>query len=553
MEDILLSALQTAVEKLYPEAAPVSELPKVTLSPPTDPRFGDLSTNLALVLAARLKTHPRALAQSIVEQLDLAENLVDKVEVAGPGFINFYLHPGWWYQILRQILTLRERFACPDLGRGRKVQVEFVSANPTGPLHIGHGRGAAFGDALANILAKVGYQVVREYYINDAGRQMELLGRSVYARLRELSQLEAEFPEDGYRGEYIRQLAEELPAAEKERVLGMPEAEAVKFCAEYACREILASIRQDLEHFRVHFDHWVSEKGLYAAGLVDAALSELKEKGFLVEREGAWWLTSSQFGDEKDRVVIRSTGEPTYLASDIAYHREKYRQGYHLLINIWGADHHGYIDRLRASIAALGNDTSRLHILLVQLVSLLREGQPVAMSTREGQFTTLAEVVAEVGVDAARFFFLMRRHDSHLEFDLELAKKESSENPVYYVQYAHARIQSIFRQAESQGIAKPDPALVDLTRLAEEEEIMLLRKLAEYPGLIRACAQTFEPHRLTFYLQEVAGRFHKYYQRHRVISEDEELTAARLLFVEAIQIVLRDALGLLGVEAPERM
>jgi arginyl-tRNA synthetase len=557
MERILATALAEAIASCRRAGLlRIKSVPNIVVQPPTDSRLvspGDLSTNIALVLASQAKQPPRQIAQAILQHLQLEEGLIDRVELAGPGFINFYVHPGWWYQTLLKIDEQKSQYGDLDLGGGERVQVEFVSANPTGPLHIGHGRGAVVGDVLANILQKAGYQVEREYYINDAGNQMASLGRSVLARYQQLLGRSVSLPENGYRGEYIRDIARQIIKVENEKLLHQPEAEAVSYCTRFACREILAGIKHDLERFGINFDHWFSEQRLYQQKLVEQAIRILEDKGYVVERDGARWLKSSELGDEKDRVVIRSTGEPTYLASDIAYHQNKYQRGFKRVIDIWGADHHGYVERLKAAVCALGHDPQSLNILLVQLVSLVREGIPVAMSTREGEFTTLAEVLDEVGADAARFFFLTRRCDSQLEFDLELAKKQSAENPVYYVQYAHARICSIMRQAQSNGIAVPSAREVDFSLLALPEELELIKKLAEFPALVSGSALTLEPHRLTFYLTDLASRFHKYYHRQRVITAHKAETAARLVLVNAIKTVLKITLDLLGISAPEQM
>ncbi len=557
MEQILATAIAEAIAGCRQAGLFRVEIPhNIVIQPPTDKKsaaFGDLSTNIALVLASQAKQPPRDIARNIIERLRLDDGLIDKVEVAGPGFINFHIHQGWWYQTLLRVDEQKSAYGNLDLGRGEKVQVEFVSANPTGPLHIGHGRGAAVGDVLANILQKAGYQVQREYYINDAGNQMAMLGRSTLVRYQQLSGRQVPFPENGYKGEYVKDIARQIIQAEGDKLLDKAEAEAVSYCVEFAKDQILAGIKHDLECFRVGFDNWFSEQSLYRQKLVEQAIQTVRDRGHIEEREGALWLRSSAFGDDKDRVVIRSNGEPTYLASDIAYHQHKYRRGFKRIIDIWGADHHGYIDRLKAAVCALGQDPETLDILLVQLVSLVREGIPIAMSTREGEFTTLIQVLDEVGVDAARFFFLTRRSDAQLEFDLELAKKQSAENPVYYVQYAHARICSIIRQAESSGIALPVAPEVDLRLLETTDEIKLIKMLAEFPALIKGSALTLEPHRLTFYVQELAGCFHKYYHRQRIVTEQRDETAARLVLVGSIKTVLKIALDILGVSAPEQM
>ncbi len=531
----------------------VGTIPDIFLQSPNNSSFGDLSSNAAMVLAAQAKKPPRRVAQMILDHLELGYNQIDHVEIAGPGFINFFLANGWWYQVLEEIYRAREDYGRQDLGKGEKIQVEFVSANPTGPLHIGHGRGAAVGDVLANILDAVGYRVQREYYINDAGTQMDILGKSVLLRYQELLGEGSAFPDNAYQGDYIVDIARELLEQKNEGKISWLEKDSLPFFTRYAKDRILDGIREDLQRFGVKFDQWFSEKNLYDSGDVEQTLRFLALQGLIKLREGAAWFLSSRFGDDKDRVIIRQSGDPTYLASDIAYHRNKYQRGFTKVIDIWGADHHGYVERMKAAVQALDHPKASFQVLLVQLVSLVRGGQPVAMSTRAGEFTTLAEVMEEVGTDAARFFLLTRTSDSHLEFDLDLAKQQSAENPVYYVQYAHARISSIFRQAAHQGIAVPGASEVELTLLSLPEEIELIRKLSELPQLLAGAAMASEPHRLTAYTQNLAAMFHKYYHRHRVISDDKALTAARLILVYAIGAVLRNVLKLLGISAPEQM
>jgi arginyl-tRNA synthetase len=527
-------------------------LPAFEVEAPKHPEHGDLATNAALVLAKQAKMPPRKVAEIIVQNLAPPENMLAKVEMAGPGFINFFLTDDFWRGVILDIHRLGAAYGNSDLGRGRRIQVEFVSANPTGPLHIGHGRGAALGDALANLLAATGHQVVREYYINDVGNQILTLGKSLWYRLRELQGEKIEFPEDGYQGEYMKDLAREYLKQGGDFFWGGPREEDFLVLGRYAAKVILDGIKQDLEDFGVRFDHWFSETELYRRNLVEDSFRLLKEKGFLYEHEGALWFKATAFGDEKDRVVRRGTGATTYFASDIAYHLYKFQQGYDLAVDLWGADHHGYVPRLQAAAEALGY-AGRVKVILVQLVSLVRHGEPVAMTTRGGTFVTLREVLDEVGKDAARFIFLTRRSDAHLEFDLEVAKEQSSENPVYYVQYAHARLASVFRQAEAQGIAvaEPDPARFAL--LALPEELSLLKLLAGYPELVEAAARFLEPHRITYFLTELASQLHSYYYKHRFISDAPSLTQARLWLVQAVRTVLAHGLGILGVTAPEAM
>jgi len=431
--------------------------------------------------------------------------------------------------------------------------VEFVSANPTGPLHIGHARGAVVGDVIANILAASGYEVNREYYINDAGNQMFNLGRSVLSRYRELAGQTVAFPENGYQGDYIRDIAREILHRDGPVHLDRKEEEAIPLFTDYAAGTILEEIKEDLRDFGVVFDVYFSERELYRDNGVENLLVKLEEQGFIYREEGTRWFRTTAFGDEKDRVVVRQNGDPTYFAADIAYHRNKFDRGFHWVIDIWGADHHGYIPRMQAGIQALGLEKEALQVVLVQLVNLLRAGVPVAMSTRSGEFVTLKEVVDEVGRDAARYNFLMRRSDSHLDFDLEVAKKQSNENPVYYVQYAHARICSILRLAEERGYDRPSFGQIDGRLLALPEEMALVKTATHYPEVVEGAAKNLEPHRLTFYLNDLAALFHSYYNKCKVVSDDDRLTAARLYLVLAVRQVLRNGLGLLGVSAPEKM
>ncbi len=527
-------------------------LPAFEVEAPKQGEHGDLATNLALVLAKPAKMAPRKIAETLSKNLAAPAGMLRKVEIAGPGFINFFIEDSYWHQVLPEIHSLGLNYGNSDLGRGQKVQVEFVSANPTGPLHIGHGRGAALGDALANLLAAAGYEVVREYYINDVGNQINTLGKSLYFRLRELQGEKIEFPEDGYQGDYMKDLARDYLAANNPPPSPAPTEEEFVTLGRYAGDVILAGIKQDLEDFGVAFDRWCSETDLYRQGLVEKSFALLQEKGFLYEENGALWFRASQFGDEKDRVVRRSNGTTTYFASDVAYHLHKFQEGYDLVVDIWGADHHGYVPRLQAAAQAL-ELRGRLKVILVQLVSLLRHGEPVAMTTRGGTFVTLREVLDEVGKDAARFIFLTRRPDSHLDFDLEVAKTQSPENPVYYVQYAHARIASVFRQAAAQNIRVPEPAPELFSLMQLPEEISLLKMLANYPELVEAAARNLEPHRITYFLTELASQLHSYYYKHRFISEDLALSRARLCLVQGVQKVLAHGLGILGVEAPETM
>jgi arginyl-tRNA synthetase len=550
----LFRDLITASAQRAREAGRLSfdELPAFEVEAPRQAEHGDLATNLALVLAKPAKRSPRQIAEILIAGLLPPAGLLRHTEIAGPGFINFFIEDSYWPRVILEIRDLGLQYGDSDLGAGFKVQVEFVSANPTGPLHIGHGRGAALGDSLANLLAATGHQVEREYYINDVGNQILTLGKSLYFRLRELQGEAIEFPEDGYQGDYMKDLARGYLAAGGAVPAWPPHEDDLLILGRYAGDLILAGIKQDLEDFGVGFDHWFSETELYRQGLVEESFTLLKNQGYLYEQDGALWFKSSEFGDEKDRVVRRRNGATTYFASDVAYHLQKFQRGFDLVVDIWGADHHGYVPRLQAAAQALGS-SGRLKVILVQLVSLVRQGQPVAMTTRGGTFVTLREVMDEVGKDAARFIFLSRRPDAQLEFDLDLAKQQSSENPVYYVQYAHARLASVFRQAAAQEIkiGEPDPARFPL--LALPEELALLKLLAGYPELVEAAARHLEPHRLTYFLTELAAQLHSYYYKHRFISEDADLTQARLWLVSSIKTVVAHGLQILGVEAPDTM
>jgi len=535
------------------EVLNLAEIPAVQIEVPKITEHGDYATNVAMILAAGIRRPPRQVAEIIIQHLDPPEGMLDRVEIAGPGFINFFIHEPYWYQVLNDICRDGETYGTCDYWRGQKVQVEFVSANPTGPLHIGHGRGAALGDALANILAACGSQVEREYYVNDVGTQMRTLGLSLYLRLRQLEGQEVDFPDTCYQGDYIIELARQYQASYDRLPPGEPSEEELQALGEYAGRVILEEIRRDLDDFGVHFDHWFSEAQLFQDGSLERALAFLQEQGYLYEAEGALWFKATAFGDEKDRVVRRRNGATTYFASDVAYHWNKIQRGFDLVVDIWGADHHGYVPRLQAAVQALGTDQQFLKVILVQLVSLLRQGQPIAMTTRGGTFVTLREVMDEVGKDAARFIFLSRRSDAHLDFDLDLAKQQSAENPVYYVQYAHARLASVFRIATERGISLENLSNANLELLTLPEEIALIKLLASYPDVVEAAAQFLEPHRITFFLTDLAAQLHSYYYKHRFISESEELTQARLFLVQGIKTVLAQGLKLLGVEAPESM
>jgi arginyl-tRNA synthetase len=553
MKDQLRLAIKTALNQCYGDGSLTSgEFPEeVQLEIPKNHDHGDFSTNLAMTLAKPERKAPRQIAEALVAALQ-GNPLCDKIEIAGPGFINFRLAATCWYEVLDQIMEQGDKYGRSQIGAGTKIQVEFVSANPTGPLHIGHGRGAVVGDAVAAVLQAAGFDVQREYYVNDAGNQILTLGRSILLRLRELQGETIEFPEDGYQAGYVIELAAKY-RSEKGDLTDIPEAEAIEICARFGVEEILQWIEADLEIFGIKFDHWYSEKSLYDQGMVTQELAKLKEKGLSFEQDDALWLRTTEFGDDKDRVLIKSDGSYTYFASDVAYHMEKFDRGFDRVIDVWGADHHGYIPRMKAMLAGLGHQPEDLEVLLIQMVNLLRDGKPYIMGKRSGNFITLKEVIDEVGRDACRFFFLMRRCDSQLDFDLELAKQQNSDNPVYYVQYAHARVCSINRNAAEIGLEQPSSSSVDYSRLELIEELALVKQLARFPETVVGAALSYEPHRIVFYLQDLAAQFHSYYNRHRVLVEDPATTQARLFLVNAVRTVLANALQLLGVSAPERM
>ena len=552
IKEILAGAVMRAATAAMDEAIlPKAELPAVLLETPPEKSFGDFATNFAMQAARSLKANPRKIAEAIVARLEMP--WLDRAEIAGPGFINFYLKPDWLYTLLQEILDQGEAYGNTTAGQRQKVQVEFVSANPTGPLHVGHGRGAAFGSALANLMQAAGYDVQKEFYINDAGNQIDNLAASVEARYLELLGQAVTFPEDGYHGKDIVETAQRIIDNAGSRYLMMSPADRREVFKQIALDEKLLALREDLESFGVTFDEWFSERSLFEDDAVAAACRQLREKGHAYDKDGAFWLRSTDFGDDKDRVIIRDNGIPTYFASDIAYHDNKFRRGFETVINIWGADHHGYIPRMKAAVAALGYDPARLEVLVLQMVSLYQGGELVKMSKRTGQGVTLTELIEEVGRDAARYFFIMRSLDSQLDFDLDLAKSHSNDNPVYYVQYAHARIASIFRQMAEAGIAFDSRAKAELKLLSTPFEQDLIRKLGDYPEEVSAAARDRAPHRIARFAHELAGLFHSFYNGCRVLGVEPELTIARLALVAATQRVLKHALSILGVDAPEKM
>ena len=554
MKDNICNLIISAAEKAHADGVlPSDAFPDVEVERPRAADHGDFATNFAMISAKAQRMAPRQIAQAIVDHIDDTQNLISRTEIAGPGFINFFIRPEAWAPLISNVLEQGKAYGATDIGQGRKVQVEFVSANPTGPLHVGHGRGAAVGDSVANLLSFCGFEVQREYYINDSGRQIQTLGRSVYLRCKQLLGQETEFPEDCYQGDYIRDLAQTVLDTKGAEFIVDDGDTAIAYCARYAADTIIAGIRTDLYDFGVVYDQWFSEQTLYDEDKVDQAIEALKDRKLVYHQDGAWWFNTSDYGDEKDRVVIRQNGQTTYFASDIAYHQNKYQRGFERVIDVWGADHHGYIARVRAAIEATCHEKEQFEVILVQLVNLLRGGQPVAMSTRAGEFVTLADVVGEVGRDAARFIFLTRDYESPLDFDLEVAKQKSNDNPVYYVQYVHARIASILRKAAGQGIAYVTWQSTAGLRLTTVEDIRLIKALASYPEVVKASAQALAPHRIAFFLVELASLFHAYYNKHRVLSEDAELTHGRLCLVFSVKKVIRNGLKLLGVSAPDQM
>ena len=585
MKEKIRELLEQAVSALREDGTLSPEVhPEIQVERTRDPAHGDFATNLALVLARPARRKPRELAEALVAALPPSE-LVAKVEIAGPGFVNFFLSDAAWHQSVREALAAGPDFGRCDHGGGAPIQVEFVSANPTGPLHVGHGRGAAYGATVANLLEAVGYRVHREYYVNDAGRQMDILAVSVYLRYLELCGEEVPFPSNAYQGDYVWDIGATIhrnhgedwrhpvatvfegvppdaPEGDKEahidaligRVRELLGPDRYREVFDEALNAILANIRQDLKEFGVVYDDWFSERSLVESGAVQRAIGRLRERGHLYEKDGALWFRSTEFGDEKDRVVVRENGQTTYFASDIAYHMNKLERGYERVIDVWGADHHGYVPRVKAALQALGDDPSKLDVLLVQFAVLYRGGQKVQMSTRSGEFVTLRELRHEVGNDAARFFYVMRKAEQHLDFDLDLAKSQTADNPVYYIQYAHARVASVFRQLAEKGLVwDRDRGERHLYLLHESHEQALMKALSRFPELVLAAALDHEPHQIAHYLRELAHAFHTWYNAHQFLVEDERLRDARLALAEAARQVIANGLGLLGVSAPERM
>ncbi len=557
--------------------APTNSAASISFDRPKLPEHGDFATNLALQLAKPLKRNPREIAQALVGALPVS-SVVERAEVAGAGFINLFLKSDAKRAVVRQVLLQGAAYGSIAFGQGEKVQVEFVSANPTGPLHVGHGRGAAYGASLANVLVAAGFEVQREYYVNDAGRQMDILALSTWLRYLEMQGVVVPFPPNAYQGDYVRDMAASIAAAHGKRYLrsaeqvmqGVPDCESdpeghldqlivnakqalgedYAYVHDFALNEQLGDCRNDLVEFGVTFDHWFSERSLYDGGQVARALARLEAAGHLYEQDGAKWFRSTAFGDEKDRVVQRENGQYTYFASDIAYHLNKFERGFDLAIDVWGADHHGYIPRVKGALSALGVDAQRLTVALVQFAVLYRDGKKASMSTRAGDFVTLRQLRQEVGNDAARFFYVLRKSDQHLDFDLDLAKSQSNDNPVYYVQYAHARICSVL---EEWGGHVPDLQGSALAALDSGQELALLRHLMDFPQIIEDAARDLAPHAIAFYLKDLAGAFHSYYNSVRFLVEDQAVREARLALVAAVRQVLANGLRMLGVSAPSKM
>ena len=561
-EGLISTAVTTALQEALRKAQAAGELrlevwPNLVFDLPKRPEWGDLTTTVAMGLAKGEKRAPRDIANVIATHLQSDTDLFDHVDVVPPGYINLTLKRDQWFRVLTEIKHQGASYGASTVREGQKILIEFVSANPTGPLHVGHGRGAAVGDALARLLSLTGADVSREYYVNDVGTQIETLGKSVLMRLQQrdagVQGQDAALPEGLYQGQYISEIAAAFAESRPARTLTHEETDAVDV-GRFAKDVIFNDITEDLRMFNINFDEVFEEHTLYDDGVVQGALDALRAKEYVYTSDDADWLATSRWGDDKDRVVKRANGQYTYFASDIAYHTHKFNRGFQQLINVWGADHHGYVPRMKAMIHALGYSEDSFQVSLVQLVSLVRSGKPVAMSTRAGEFVTLREVMDEVGVDAARFFFLMRRSDTPLDFDLDLAKRKTNENPVFYVQYAHARIASIFKMVQEQGINVPSVSEASLALLTLPEELALIKKLAEYPEIIGESARSLEPHRVAYYLQDLAGLLHSYYYKHRIIQvDDPALTLARLVLMGAVQTVIRNGLSVLGVSAPEAM
>ncbi|WP_457641552.1 arginine--tRNA ligase [Persephonella sp.] len=553
MKEEIKGKILSLLKEEIPEILEVKDKIKVDI--PKEDRFGDLSLNVAFLLAKSLKDKPVNIAHRIKEILEKQPEF-SKVEVAGAGFVNLFLSKHFYKEILNKIMSEKDEYGSEKEKDKGFINVEYVSANPTGPLHLGHGRGAVVGNVVSNLYEYIGYTVEREFYINDAGRQIKKLGESVYARFRQIDDPDYPFPEDGYKGEYIKDIAKHLYKYEKEKILSMvDEEQAIGFCAEFAKDILLEKIKEDLKEFGVTFDIWFSERSLYSSGKVEEAIEFLREKGLIYEKEGAVWVKTTEFGDDKDRVIIKSDGSYTYFAGDIAYHYDKFKRGYDFIINIWGADHHGYFPRLKAAVMAFGVPEDWIRIIFIQMVKLFKEGTEIKMSKRSGSFVTLKELIDEVGKDAVIYFFLTKDPNTHLNFDIDLALKKSSENPVYYVQYAHARICSVFREAKERfGFDPEEDFEGDISLLKEDQERVLMKHLSFIPDLIREAAVKQQPHKLTQITYDLASDFHYYYNNFKFLVEnDEELMKARLYLLKAVRNALRTLFKLMGITPVVRM
>ncbi|EGQ0387419.1 arginine--tRNA ligase [Staphylococcus pseudintermedius] len=548
--DQVKQTLIQEIEKSIQQANIVESIPEIKIEIPKDTKNGDYATNIAMVLTKLAKRNPREIAQLIVDHLDTEAAHVKKIDIAGPGFINFYLDSSYLNAVIDQALELDTQFGRVAESKNKKILVEYVSANPTGDLHIGHARNAAVGDTLCNILDAAGYDVTREYYINDAGNQITNLAKSIEVRyLQHLGQ-KAEMPADGYHGQDIKNIGADL-AEKQPNLMDLSDDERLKTFRQLGVDYEMAKLKQDLADFNIHFDNWFSETSLYEKGEIKAVLERMKENGYTYEQDGATWLRTTDFKDDKDRVLIKKDGTYTYFLPDIAYHYDKFQRGNDNLINLFGADHHGYINRLKASLETFGVDSDRLEIQIMQMVRLMQDGEEVKMSKRTGNAITLREIMDEVGIDAARYFLTMRSADTHFDFDMALAKEQSQDNPVYYAQYAHARICSILRQAEAQGYQVEKDA--DYQTITNDKAIELLKKVAEFEPMIEGAAEARAPHRVTNYIQDLAAHFHKFYNAEKVLTEDQAKTKAHLALIDAVRITLRNALQLVGVTAPEQM
>lgn len=558
----IVQAVEQSIKDEIKQAVIVSglaeeaQIPDVVLEVPKEKAHGDYSTNIAMQLARVAKRAPRQIAESVIEHFAKEKVHVEKIEIAGPGFINFFMDNSYLTELIPNVLKAGEEYGRTEYGKGEKIQVEFVSANPTGDLHLGHARGAAVGDTLCNVLDAAGYDVTREYYINDAGNQINNLAYSIEARYFQALGMDKEMPEDGYHGQDIIEIGKKLAEEYGDKFVNASEEERFEFFRKYGLDAEMDKLKKDLENFRVKFDVWFSETSLYEDGKVEEALEVLREKGQVYDQDGAIWLRTTDYGDDKDRVLRKSDGSYTYFMPDIAYHKNKFERGFAKVINIWGADHHGYIPRMKAAMEALGFDREALEVEVIQMVQLYKDGEKMKMSKRTGKAVTMRELIEEVGLDATRYFFAMRSPDTHLDFDLDLAVSQSNENPVYYAQYAHARICSILRQSEELGFAvsADDVAAIDLSLIGEEKEIDVLKRVGEFPQVIVEAAEKRAPHRITNYIHDLASTFHSFYNAVKVLDqENAELSKARLALVKAVQITMKNALRLVGVSAPERM